>query len=275
MKASINEVIDYYTYANASFLDIYTSAVPPGSKYTGSETSALGAGLVIPLTGKACFTLDEMPYVMEPGMVVHAGPDMRLDKEVIGDETWYFAVIHYNIPKNEVREFPFYQAHFSLSTGKNAKIPDLIQQLIVNQSAPGVVGRFRTKLLFTMLLGEFFDSAKKRVPAHDGILVEQVMEFIRQNYAEDITISQTAKEFAVDRRKLAAMFESHIGMSPSNYLIEFRTLKAKELLRTCTCTVKQIAECVGYSDSLYFSKAFKKQTGVSPLEYRELMKYGI
>ncbi|WP_109713587.1 AraC family transcriptional regulator [Faecalicatena contorta] len=85
---------------------------------------------------------------------------------------------------------------------------------MVNQSAPGVVERFRTKLLFTRLLGEFFDSAKKRVPGHDDVWVEQIMEYIRQNYAEDITISQTAKEFAVDRRKLAAMFERHIGMSP-------------------------------------------------------------
>ncbi|WP_312699151.1 AraC family transcriptional regulator [Sedimentibacter sp.] len=118
-------------------------------------------------------------------------------------------------------------------------------------------------------------SINEIIDYYDNVLVEQVMEYIRQNYAEDITISQTAKEFAVDRRKLARVFERYIGISPNSYLIEFRMLKAKELLRTCNCTVKQIAECVGYPDSLYFSKAFKKQTGVSPIEYRERMKYGI
>ncbi len=275
MKISINEIIDYYTNANISFLDIYISAVEPGRKYIGGRTDLVGAGLVVPISGSACFTLDDISYVIEPGMVVHAGPDMSLDREVIGDETWRFAVLHYSILEKEMIEFPFYNAHFSFPTGKNAKIMDLIQQLRESQSVPGVFERFRTKMLFTTLLAELFDSAKKRVPVYDTVLVEQVMEYIRQNYAEDITISQTAKEFAVDRRKLARVFERYIGMSPSSYLIEFRMLKAKELLRTCNCTVKQIAECVGYPDSLYFSKAFKKQTGVSPIEYRERMKYGI
>lgn len=58
-------------------------------------------------------------------------------------------------------------------------------------------------------------------------------------------------------------------MSPIHYLIECRIIKAKELLGSPGCSVKQVAECVGYTDSLYFSKAFKKYTGVSPSEYRK------
>lgn len=64
-------------------------------KYTVRGTSPLGTGLVIPLAEKACFIQEEMPYVMEPGMVVHAGSNMSLDKEVIGNETgasWRFSI---------------------------------------------------------------------------------------------------------------------------------------------------------------------------------------
>ncbi|KTE91477.1 AraC family transcriptional regulator [Desulfitobacterium hafniense] len=63
----------------------------------------------------------------------------------------------------------------------------------------------------------------------------------------------------------------HTGIAPARFLAELRIQRAKDLLQTCS-SVKQVAECVGFSDNLYFSKAFKKQTGVSPSEFRQHLK---
>lgn len=268
MEANINEVMDYYARASVSFLGAFTSAEPPKGRRIGTATYPGGGGIVFPLSGSARFTLNGTPYLIKPGMVVHAGPAMRLDREVIGGERWRFAVTHYHIPQNEIEEFPLYRSHFSFPIGSSAKIPILVEQLLQNQSVPGAAALFRSKLLFTTLLGEIFESSKRRLADDDSALAEQIMEYMRRSYAEGVTIAQIAIRFGLDRRRLAELFERHVGMSPSNYLIECRILKAKELLCTCSCPVKQIAECVGYSDSLYFSKAFKKRLGLSPSEFQ-------
>jgi len=209
---------------------------------------------------------------MHPGMVVHAGPDMQISIEDLDDKPWQLAVIHYCLPKNEADHFPLFNKHFSFATDENVKVPHLLLQLFQIQFTPGSSALFRSKLLFTNLMGELFHAAERHLATNDTILIEQVIAYILQNYAEPLAITQIAQNFGLDRRKLAFLFEHHIGMTPSNYLIECRLLKAKELLHTCNCSVKQIAECVGYSDNLYFSKAFRKKFGVSPSEFRESMK---
>nr|WP_312579217.1 AraC family transcriptional regulator [Sedimentibacter sp.] len=275
MKKNINEILDYFAKANVSFLDLLKCSISPNNSCEGAMTSPVSGGLVVPVSGRAYFTLEGEPYIMKPGMVLHAGPGICLDKEVIGDETWQYIVIHYNIPKNEIKKFPLYQSHFAFLTGQNPKISDLIQQLHISQSTPGASSLFKTKMLFTLLLSEFFDSARRKLEDKGTALIEQVMEYIRQNHAEPITISQIAADFGLDRRRLTYLFERQAGMSPSNYLIQCRMLKAKELLGNCTCSIKQVSECVGYYDSLYFSRAFKKQTGMSPSEFRKFTKSSI
>ncbi len=67
-------------------------------------------------------------------------------------------------------------------------------------------------------------------------------------------------------------FERHTGMSPICYLTECRIYRSKELPRTCGCPIAQVAECVRYTDSFYFNRLFKKQTGLSPIEFREKVR---
>ncbi len=275
MRESINEIIDYFAKANVLFLDLMKFTVQPHSSCKGTVTNPSSGALIIPISGSACFALDGETYIMKTGMVIHAGPNMCLDKEVIGDELWKYAVIHYKIPKGEIKRFPLYQRHFALLTGQNAKISDLLHQLMLSLSTPGASALFRTKLLFTTLLSEIFDSVKKQMADNDTVVIEQVMEYMRKNYAESITIAQVAMVFNMDRRRLFYLFERHAGITPSNYLSQCRMLKAKELLGTCGCSIKQVAECVGYTDSLYFSRAFKKQTGMSPSEFRMFIKSSV
>ena len=272
MDGTINDIIDYYAKANWSFAGIFLEQALPNSPVIHRKTNALYGGLAVSLAGMAHFTLNGTPYLMKPGMVVHAGPGMRLNIQVASPETWRFAVIHYRIPSDEVIKFPFFKSHFSFYTGENAKITDLIQQLLSQQSIPGALAAFQSKILLTNLLGEFFALAKRQTVNDDTIQIEQIMEYIRQNYATSLTISQIAERYELDRRRLAYLFERHVGMSPIQYLIECRIRKAKELLHICDCPVKQVAESVGYADSLYFSRAFKKQTGFSPSEFRESMR---
>jgi AraC-like DNA-binding protein len=65
-------------------------------------------------------------------------------------------------------------------------------------------------------------------------------------------------------KQLAYLFQKYAGMSPNAYLIEQRVNHARELLCTTACSVTEVSAYVGYSDPYYFSKLFKKRTGVCP-----------
>ncbi len=68
---------------------------------------------------------------------------------------------------------------------------------------------------------------------------------------------------------LARIFKKQYGLSPVEYLQSLRVERARFLLTKSTLTVQQIADSLGYQDSIYFTRLFKRQTGKSPARYRK------
>ncbi|MNL58409.1 Arabinose operon regulatory protein [compost metagenome] len=73
------------------------------------------------------------------------------------------------------------------------------------------------------------------------------------------------------RAHLSKAFKQKTGLSPKQYLLKMRLDKAKSLL-TGTLTIDQVASSVGFNDALYFSRQFRKFSGMSPSEYRSLLR---
>jgi AraC-like DNA-binding protein len=64
-------------------------------------------------------------------------------------------------------------------------------------------------------------------------------------------------------------FKQYAGMPPGKYITSIRINKAKELLESTDYTVGEVGTIIGYDNPLYFSRIFKKQTGLCPAEYRK------
>lgn len=101
-----------------------------------------------------------------------------------------------------------------------------------------------------------------------GTIVNQVEHYLKKNYRESVTMQSLSQEFGLVPNYLSALFKKEIGMTPVEYLMEYRIKEAKRLMdEQPNMLLKQIASEVGYSDQLYFSRVFKKMTGQSPSEY--------
>ncbi|MFJ5792233.1 AraC family transcriptional regulator [Lysinibacillus sp. NPDC093197] len=271
MEININQMIDYYAQATVNFVDIFTNKMDPDRKDIGRTTAPGKCGLVFPLAGSASFSFNGTPYIMEPGMVVHAGPQMPIEIHTIGDKVWEYAVVHYHVPADEAAINPLATQHFLINTGENSKIINLVQQLIESYAMPGSMATFKSKSIFMNLVETILISAKMKVLDTANEMMEQVIQYIHEHYSKPLSVSKIAQEFGLERRRFAYLFEQHTGMNPSSYLTEYRMRRAKDLLRYCDSTVTEIAECVGYVDSFYFSRVFKKCTGMSPSAYRKIM----
>lgn len=97
---------------------------------------------------------------------------------------------------------------------------------------------------------------------------KQLMIHISNHYNQNIRISEIAREMGVNRSYLSSTFKRLTGHSPTEYLIMIRMEKAKSLLTKTNFSIGQIAEAVGYSDQLAFSRMFKHRFGECPREYR-------
>ena len=96
-----------------------------------------------------------------------------------------------------------------------------------------------------------------------------VLSFINRNYTTDLSLTQLAEYAYTNASTLSSEFNNEMGMSLSEYVTGLRVQKAQELLRETEMTVPQIAEASGFSSAKYFREIFKKQTGMSPQQYRD------
>ncbi|MGN8647249.1 AraC family transcriptional regulator [Gracilibacillus sp. HCP3S3_G5_1] len=101
-----------------------------------------------------------------------------------------------------------------------------------------------------------------------GLLL-QAKDYIESNYQRNITLEEVADEVGLSSYYLSKLFKEHFHITFVEYVTQTRIAKAKDLLLDDRVSLKEIALTIGYKDPNYFSRVFKKETGVSPSDYRK------
>lgn len=109
---------------------------------------------------------------------------------------------------------------------------------------------------------------KRRHPDAQPDYVEQMKRYMEYRYAENVKIADLAEHCGLNRSYMTKYFTENTGVSPKEYLIQYRLNKAKQLLIKEDLPISTVAYAVGYSDPLAFTKIFKKREGMSPSEYK-------
>ncbi|WP_106449619.1 AraC family transcriptional regulator [Trichococcus alkaliphilus] len=97
----------------------------------------------------------------------------------------------------------------------------------------------------------------------------KAVRYMDLHYHDDIHISDIADFAGIHPSYLAGIFKSEMGISPKKYLTNLKINKAKELLIATDDPINIIGSSVGFSDALSFSKFFRKETSLSPSQYRK------
>ena len=92
---------------------------------------------------------------------------------------------------------------------------------------------------------------------------------VAPNYAKNITLDTLAEITHTNKYYFAHSFTECIGESPIHYLMNRRIQVGKDLLVNTNHSILQIAESTGFSSQSYFSQAFKKETGMTPQQFRK------
>ncbi len=126
---------------------------------------------------------------------------------------------------------------------------------------------FRFYHLCLSVILEIYTALNSMPLPKTGGIIQAALKYIAKNYASNFTLAGLAAELYVSPAHLSRLFKIELNETFSNYLTTYRIEMAKQLLRSGDRKIYEIADSVGFSDSQYFAKTFKKIVGVTPTEY--------
>lgn len=98
-------------------------------------------------------------------------------------------------------------------------------------------------------------------------IVEAAKEYVRENYGEKLTLAAIASKIGISQGYLSSVFKKQTGGNLNDYINQMKIEKAKELLEKHEYMMYEISDMLGFENPYYFSKVFKKLTGITPSEY--------
>jgi len=119
------------------------------------------------------------------------------------------------------------------------------------------------------VLNTFLDTVYESRNIKNARLLSDAMRYINENYNRNLTLESVAQHVYISPFYLSHMFKEELGFTFLEYLTKLRIEEAKKLLMEKDMTIIEVASEVGYEDAGYFSKVFKKYTGISPAQYRK------
>lgn len=143
---------------------------------------------------------------------------------------------------------------------------DMVRELSQLREPEPIIKWFRNEVI-----APFLGKLEGRKNREQKRIVEQVIQSIKENYMNDISLESYADMIGTNPYTLSKTFKQTVGINFIDYLTELRMEKAKEMLTATEMKINEIAEQVGYRPS-YFNRIFKKHTGLTPSNFRQNQK---
>ena len=117
-------------------------------------------------------------------------------------------------------------------------------------------------------MGIYLESDQKTVPP----IVYNIINYVKENYGKKLSLEIIAKNLNYSVPNIRKSFKKYMGVSISEYILNYRIDQAKHLLTTTNKNMNEIAEACGFSSANYLSLIFKEKESLSPLSYKKIKK---
>jgi len=125
------------------------------------------------------------------------------------------------------------------------------------------------------LLLELLAKASQRLNKHHERInpVSKALTAMNNSYKDNLSIQEYARMCGLSKYHFIRVFKANMGATPHAYKTEMLIEKSKNMLTTTNLNIDEVAEALGFEDAFYFSRIFKKATGLSPSEFRRAANY--
>lgn len=157
----------------------------------------------------------------------------------------------------------------------NESIPLVMKELLLDFKIMKNIYSFSSIFEYVEQMKIFFTHIAKCITATPDEIesicaIEKSIRYMKSNYQKDIDLAVVSNYVSLNYYYFSQLFKSRVGENFTEYLKKLRIEKSKELLSKTDDKIYKIAEEVGFTNPKHFMKSFRKETGVSPKEYRKL-----
>ncbi len=263
--------------------DVGMAEVAPGSPYPPaaaghpSAFKSVATGRVIQeyqlvyvTRGRGNFRSGDAEFAVGAGSVLAVFPGVphayRPDPETGWDEYWVgFKGQYADVLRDSgfhVPERPFFPV------GTHQSIISIFTGIFAAVDAQEPYYQFRAGSLVMLLLSEILGRSRKAEQSGEAaLLVEKAKFLMEENADQPMTVETIGEKLGVGLERFYEAFKAYTGMTPYQYFIQLKINKAKDLLDREEASVKEVAFALGFEDPYYFSRLFKKKTGVAPSDW--------
>ncbi len=273
------EQLPLWNHAAIRVLDVRRSTLQSRESVHGFLLPA--SAFLVAVTGNAKILIDGVEHIADCCYVCHAGKGATLDIIQVAEKFDYYFIFYKAVlmlPSrkellNAYRDHNPFQMQYGFAPAYPLGILSRVEQMHTYWLLDAELERFRVRAMFHQLVYDLL----QQLHAHEGTgttavqpdYVSQTIRYMEERYADPISLQDLANALHCNERKLQRLFKAKLRIGPMEYLIQVRMNHAQEMLLNTNLPLKVIAESVGYGDSYYFSRAFKKHCGVSPLHFRQ------
>jgi AraC-like DNA-binding protein len=217
--------------------------------------------------GRGIFESNNRTHVVVPGSIIIIFPGVhhfyKPELEIGWTEYWvgfkgpYADALCEKVflsPKKPIYEVGLQDGLLSLYT----KIFELVQS-----QRPLYQPRASAHVL-TLIAEILADERRSAQHTHSEHLVDRTKFLMEENIYDEINLNAIGEALCVSTSHLNDVFKSYTAMTPYQYFISIKIRKAKELLESGELAIKEVAFRLGFDDQYYFSRLFKKKTGIPP-----------
>lgn len=250
----------------------YGSFICGGDYYTERD-SRTGYQLIYTISGKGVFFCgeDELELLPNTAVLIRCS---ELHRYETARQPWHNIWIHFEGSGADAYEKYINNGGYSAINMSDAsdftaeldmlktlaQRDDVISCALVSDCISGLM----TELLTARLSAELSRSESGRYPE-----IRPVLDFIHKNYYKQITIDDMTHRINISKYHFIRIFKRQMGVTPYEYLIEYRISRAKILLRTTNKSIYEISYDVGYRSRSNFISRFRESVGVTPAQYRD------
>jgi AraC-like DNA-binding protein len=223
-------------------------------------------------SGKGEYTFDGRVFHLGAGDMFLVFPSTLVSYKADTKEPWEYCWVGFNgtEARRMLKETGFSKSQPVLHPEKADKLQEFLFSIYRSSGNTPAADADMAGYLY-LFLGELMRLAheKRRQPEVQDYL-SQALRYIQYNYAANIQVSQIASYVGISRSQLYRAFMEKLELSPHNFLKRYRVNEACSLLRNAALSISEVANSVGFSDPLYFSRVFKELKGMPPTEFQQL-----
>ena len=234
--------------------------------------------LLLPLTSPGNIFVNDQVYPLQRGTLYLIGENTLHRTIATGFHARYIlhigrkALAELSTPQNDLTQLThdsFRRA--ALSTDEMTEIIELFQALERNKNDGSFGSDIHQMVALLNLLIRVAPTlnaatAGEAIHNKDFLRVAPILDYIRDNLSEPLSLDQIASQFLISKHYLCRVFKAATGFSVMEYIIYSRVLRARQLLQEGT-SVQQAGELSGFSDNSHFIRTFGHLTGVTPGRY--------